>query len=142
MGSIFTGTIIQGLIILNWPNYEPQNFHGALLAWAVIAVCIFVNTVVAGLLPILEGIILLIHVLGFIATLITLVYLMPHSSAADVFFRSLNEGNWPSQGLSYLVGFIGNVATFVGKCPHLLGEMKPGLIITVATLSEQMRLFT
>lgn len=114
MGSIFTGTIIQGLIILNYPDYEPQNFHGALLAWAVIAVCIFVNTVVAGLLPVLEGLILLIHVLGFIAILITLVYLSPHSSAEDVFFRPLNEGNWPSQGLSYLIGFIGNVATFVG----------------------------
>ncbi|TRX90034.1 hypothetical protein FHL15_009135 [Xylaria flabelliformis] len=111
---IFTGTIIQGLIILNYPDYEPQNFHGALLAWAVIAVCIFVNTVVAGLLPVLEGLILLIHVLGFIAILIALVYLSPHSSAEDVFFRPLNEGNWPSQGLSYLIGFIGNVATFVG----------------------------
>ncbi|KAI3335885.1 amino acid/polyamine transporter I [Ustulina deusta] len=142
VGSIFTGTIIQGLIILNWPNYEPQNFHGALLAWAVIAVCIFVNTVVAGLLPILEGIILLIHVLGFIATLITLVYLMPHSSAADVFFRSLNEGNWPSQGLSYLVGFIGNVATFVADAAvHMAEEIEnpamnvPRAIVTTVLLN-------
>lgn len=71
------------------------------------AVCIFVNTVVAGLLPVLEGIILLVHVLGFIAILITLVCLSPHGSAEDVFFRSLNEGNWPTQGLSYCVGFIG-----------------------------------
>ncbi|KAI0015393.1 putative choline transport protein [Xylariomycetidae sp. FL0641] len=113
-GSIFTGTIIQGLIILNHPEYEPKNFHGTFLAWAVIAVCIFVNTVVAGLLPILEGTILLVHVLGFIAILTTLVYLSPHGSASDVFFRTLNEGNWSTQGLSFCVGFIGNVATFVG----------------------------
>lgn len=111
--------MIQGLIILNYPDYEPQLYHGAFLAWAVIAVSIFVNTVIAGLLPILEGLILLVHILGFIAILITLVYLSPHGSAEDVFFRSLNEGNWPTQGLSYCVGFIGNVATFVGKYSHL-----------------------
>ncbi|KAI0874238.1 amino acid/polyamine transporter I [Hypoxylon argillaceum] len=143
VGSIFTGTIIQGLIILNYPDYEPQNFHGALLAWAVIAVCIFVNTVVAGLLPVLEGLILLIHVLGFIAILITLVYLSPHSSAEDVFFRPLNEGNWPSQGLSYLIGFIGNVATFVGAdaAVHMAEEIEnpamnvPRAIVTTVLLN-------
>ncbi|TGJ88083.1 hypothetical protein E0Z10_g642 [Xylaria hypoxylon] len=141
--SIFTGTIIQGLIILNWPDYEPRNFHGALLAWAVIAVCIFVNTVVAGLLPALEGLILLIHVLGFIAILIVLVYLSPHSSVEDVFFRSLNEGNWPNQGLSYFVGFIGNVATFVGAdaAVHMAEEIEnpavnvPRAIVTTVLLN-------
>ncbi|KAI1455326.1 putative choline transport protein [Annulohypoxylon moriforme] len=126
VGSIFTGTMIQGLIILNYPDYEPHNYHGAFLAWAVIAVSIFVNTVIAGLLPILEGVILLIHVLGFIAILITLVYLSPHGTAHDVFFRPLNEGNWPTQGLSYCVGFIGNVATFVGAdaAVHMAEEIE------------------
>jgi choline transport protein len=122
--------MIQGLIILNNPNYKPKNYHGTLLAWAVIAVSVFVNTVVAGLLPVLEGIILFLHVLGFIAILITLVYLSPHSSVEDVFFRSLNEGHWPTQGLSYCVGFIGNVATFVGKCTQLLDVKRRTYLIT------------
>lgn len=128
---------------MNYPDYEPQNFHGTLLAWAVIAVCIFVNTVIAGLLPVLEGIILLIHVLGFVAILITLLYLSPHSSVEDVFFRSLNEGHWPSQGLSYLVGFIGNVATFVGAdaAVHMAEEIEnpalnvPRAIVTTVLLN-------
>lgn len=47
--------------------------------------CIFANTVVAELLSVLEGVILLVHILGFIAVLITLVYLSPHSSAGDIF---------------------------------------------------------
>ncbi|KAI1373486.1 amino acid/polyamine transporter I [Hypoxylon crocopeplum] len=146
VGSIFTGTIIQGLIILNYPEYEPHNYHGAFLAWAVIAVCIFVNTVVAGLLPVLEGVILLIHVLGFIAILITVVYLSPHGSAEDVFFRTLNEGNWPTQGLSYCVGFIGNVATFVGAdaAIHMAEEIEnaatnvPRAIVTTVLLNGSM----
>ena len=114
-GSIYTGTIIQGLIILNNPDYEAQKWQGTLLCWAVILLAVFINTVVSGLLPIIEGIILVFHILGFVAVLVPLVYLSPHGSVASVFRTSLNEGGWPTQGLSYCVGFIGNVATFVGK---------------------------
>lgn len=113
-GSIFVGTMIQGLIILNYPTYDSQQYHGTFLCWAVIAVAVFINTVISGLLPAIEGLILIFHILGFFAILITLVYLAPHGTAGDVFKTVLNEGNWRTQGLSYCVGFIGNVATFVG----------------------------
>lgn len=113
-GSIFVGTILQGLIILDNESYVSQKWHGTLLCWAVLAVAIFINTVVSGLLPMIEGIILVLHVLGFVAVLVPLVYLAPHGSAASVFKVTLNEGGWPTPGLSYCVGFIGNVATFVG----------------------------
>lgn len=86
-----------------------------LLCWAVIAVAVFINTVVSGLLPIIEGLILIFHVLGFVAVLVPLVVLSPQGSTASVFQTSLNQGGWPTQGLSYCVGFIGNVATFVGE---------------------------
>lgn len=114
-GTIFVGGIIQGLIILNHPSYEPQPYHVTLLSFAVIFVAVFINTVVSSLLPIIEGFILIFHVLGFFAILITLVYMAPHGKASVVFTTSLNAGNWPTQGISYCVGFIGNVATFVGQ---------------------------
>ena len=113
-GSVFVGTIWQGLIILDNDSYQPQKWQGTLLCWAVLAVAVFINTVVSGLLPMIEGIILVLHVLGFVAVIVPLVYLSPHGSAASVFKTVLNEGGWPTQGLSYCVGFIGNVATFVG----------------------------
>ena len=102
--------------MLNHPqSYTEHTWHGTLLSWAVVAVALFVNTVIAALLPFLEGFILILHILGFIAILIAMVYLSPHGTAHDVFFTSLNEGSWPTQGLAYCVGFIGNVATFVGE---------------------------
>lgn len=113
-GSVFVGTIWQGLIILDNDSYQPQKWQGTLLCWAVLAVAVFINTVVSGLLPMIEGIILVLHVLGFVAVIVPLVYLSPHGSAASVFKTVLNEGGWPTQGMSYCVGFIGNVATFVG----------------------------
>ena len=76
---------------------------------------VFINTIVSSLLPMIEGLILIFHVLGFFAVLITLLYMAPHGTAASVFKTSLNEGKWPTQGVSYCVGFIGNVATFVGE---------------------------
>lgn len=104
----------QGLIILDNDSYEPKKLHETLLSWAVLAVAISINTVVSGLLPTIEGIILVLHILGFVAIIVPLVYLSPHASAASVLKTVLNEGGWPTQGLSYCVGYIGNVAIFVG----------------------------
>ncbi|KAL8999879.1 MAG: hypothetical protein Q9188_005798, partial [Gyalolechia gomerana] len=123
-GSIFVATIIQGLIILNYPNYDAQQYQGTLLCWAVIAVAVFVNTIISSLLPVIEGLILVFHILGFVAIMITLDSLAPHGSASDVFQTVLNGGNWPTQGLSFCVGFIGNVATFVDADASMSEEIE------------------
>jgi len=112
--SIFAGLIIQGLIILDYPDYEPKQWQGTLLAWLVIALAVFINVVIPGLLPKFEVFILVFHCAGFIAIVAVLWVYSPHGSASSVFATSLNEGGWPTQGLSYCVGFLGNVATFVG----------------------------
>lgn len=104
----------QGLIILDNDSWEPKKWHGTLLSWAVLAVAIFINTAISGLLPIIEGIILVLYIQGFVAIIVPLVYLSPHASAASVSKTVLDEAGWPTQGLSYCVGFIGNVAIFVG----------------------------
>lgn len=126
--TIFAGTILQGLIILDHENsYMPQNWHGTLMAWLVVAVAIFVNAVIPGALPRLEVFIIVFHIAGFIAIVSVLwVFATPKNSAHFVFATSLNEGGWSTQGLSYCVGFLGNVATFVGAdaSVHLAEEVE------------------
>jgi amino acid transporter len=113
--TIFAGTILQGLIILDHPEtYTAERWHGTLLAWMVIAVAIFVNVVIPGMLPKFEIFIVVFHIAGFITIVALLWSYAPINSAHFVFTTSLNEGGWPTQGLSYCVGFLGNVATFVG----------------------------
>ena len=112
--SIFAGTIIQGLIILDNPDYASKQWQGTLLAWAVVALAIFINCIVPSLLPKFEIFILVFHLAGFVAIMTTILVMAPHGSARSVFATSLNEGGWSTQGLSYCVGFLGNVATFVG----------------------------
>ncbi len=109
------GTMIQGLIVLNYSSYVFNPLHGTLLSWASVVVAIFTNVVANSALPRIEGLILILHILGFIGILIPFVYMAPHTSAADVFDTVLNEGNWSTQSLSFCVGLIGSVAEFVGK---------------------------
>lgn len=124
--TLFAGTIIQGILILDYPDYDAKMWQGTLLTWAVIAVCIFINVVIPNLLPKFEIFILVFHIAGFIAILVTLLVMTPElGSTQSVWATSLNEGGWPTQGLSYCVGFLGNVATFVGAdaSVHLAEEV-------------------
>lgn len=114
-GGYLTGTLIQGLIALTVPSYSGTGWQGTLLYWAVIFFAVFINTVVSNLLPKFEGLILVLHIIGFFVILIPLVILAPHDSATDVFAVWLNRGNFPTQGVSFFVGLIGNVFAFVGR---------------------------
>lgn len=121
-GAFLAGTIIQGLLVLNYPHYVPHAWQGTLLIWACIFVAIFINTLLSNILPFIEGFLLLVHILGFVAIFIILVYMAPHDSAHDVFTEFFNGGNWRTQGLSTMVGLIGLVFAFVGKTFSFLLE--------------------
>ena len=122
-GGYLSGAQIQGLLVLNYPQYVPQQWHGTLLFWATILVSVFINTVVSTLLPKIEGLIFTLHVLGFLAILIVLSYMAPHSTASEVFTLFLNQGNWSTQGLSFMIGLIGMTFSFVGT--HLNSKTSP-----------------
>ena len=124
--TLFAGTMVQGVIALDYPDYEIERWHGTLLTWVVICGCIFVNVVIPAWLPRFEVFILVFHIAGFFAILVTLLVMTPElGSNASVWLTSLNEGGWPTQGVSYCVGFLGNVATFVGAdaSVHLAEEV-------------------
>ena len=94
------------------PSYVPHPWHSTLLYWSVVAFGLVINVVGgASLLPKFEGLILVLHVVGFFAVLIPLVYMSDHSSAQDVFATWVNDGGWETQGV---VGLIGVVFAFAG----------------------------
>lgn len=108
------GYQIQGLITLTNNSYHRHAWHTVLLFWASTVFTIFMNTIVGKFLPKFEGSILIIHILGFFAILLPLAILGPHQDASEVFKTLLNTGNWPTQGLSFMIGLIGSVYTFTG----------------------------
>ena len=108
------GTMTQGLIILADPSYEPQPWQSVVLYWAIIAFGVIVNTVVSRWLPMIEAMILILHIVGFFAIIISLLSLGPHAPPSQVFQLFINSGNWPTMGLSWFVGLLGNVYAFFG----------------------------
>ncbi len=73
-GGYICGTQIEAVIQLNNPDYVPQRWEGTLLFWAAIVFAVLINTVFGKLLPPIEALMLVIHVLGFFAVLVPLVY--------------------------------------------------------------------
>lgn len=65
-------TQVQGIIILNDANYSPAAWHATLMIIAVAATAILFNTFFAKKLPLIEGVILIIHVFGFFGILVHL----------------------------------------------------------------------
>lgn len=100
---------------MNNASYSPQPYQVTLLLWAAILFAVFINTVISNVLPKIEGLMLILHVVGFFAILIPLVYLAPHTDANTVFTTFLNEGGWKTQGLSFMIGLIGPVFNFLGR---------------------------
>lgn len=107
------GTIIQGLIALNVKDYVWHNWHGTLLTIAVIAFSIIFNTVLASRLPLIEGIVLILHLAGFFAIIIPLWVMAPRAHP-HVLLQFSNFGGWSSTGLSAMIGLTSPLSVLIG----------------------------
>ena len=114
-GSAFLGgTMIQGLVSLNRPEYHAERWHGTLILYAILLIALFVNTYLARLLPEIESYVLILHIVGFFCVIIPLTYLAPHHSAKEVFATFTNAGGWEDKGLSFFVGVSTSMFAFLG----------------------------
>ena len=113
-GTYLGGIIIQSLLVLNDPTYEPTRWQGTLLLFAVLAITLFVNTVLFKLLPGFELVIMFLHVAGLFLIMIPLVALAPISSNAFVWTEFTNYSGYSSSGLSFLIGQSASAVLFIG----------------------------
>ncbi|KAF8846794.1 amino acid transporter [Acephala macrosclerotiorum] len=116
----------EGLIALNLPDYVIKGWHGTLLSIGVAAFAIVWNTVLVRKLPLLEGVIVILHVFGFFAFIVVLWVMAPRSDPKVVWTDFQDNGNWGNIGLSCLVGMTGPVITLIGadSACHLSEELK------------------
>lgn len=128
--AFIVGTVIQGLIALNDQSYTPERWHGTLLVIAVTAFCIIFNWFLASKLPLVEGLVLVVHILGFFAVLISLWVLSPRAPAPEVFGTITNLGGWSTDGLSFMVGLLTPVYTLLGadSAVHMSEEIKDAAV--------------
>jgi choline transport protein len=100
------GGIIQSLIALNNPDYIPERWHATLLTIAIITSSIMFNTFLAVRLPLIEGIVLVLHLCGIFAIIIPLWVLAPRAPAHVALLKFVNNGGWPTTGLSAMIGLV------------------------------------
>lgn len=107
------GTIIQGLIVLNVPDYVWHNYHGTLLSIAVIVFSIMFNTVLASRLPLIEGMVLILHLTGIFVIIIPLWVMAPRAHP-HVLLEFSDNGGWSSTGLSAMIGLTSTMSVLIG----------------------------
>ena len=114
--SFLVSTSTQALVELNYPGYKPHVWHATLMFYALISLSVFVTTAGARVFPKFEAIVLTLHVAGFFAILITIVYLAPKNSASKVFHNFINGGEFETDAQSWLVGTVSVMFLFIGRC--------------------------
>ena len=96
ISAFLAGALLQGLIILNNPDtYVPKPWHTTLIAMCItICVAIF-NIFLANHLPLIEGVILVLHFAGFLAVVVVLWVLGPRTPSAMV-WNNFVDAEWGS----------------------------------------------
>ena len=127
----YAASLIQGMVVLGQPNYSPQPWHLVLISFAVVSFAVLINTRGGMLLPRFEGLMLVLHILGFFAVLIPMAVLPTHQTASEVFTMFMNGGNLPTQGLSFMVGTLGMLLSFCGAdgAIHMSEEIENASIV-------------
>ena len=74
---------MQGMIVVTHPNYVPEPYQAYLFVVMVATFALFVNTFLARHLPRLEGIVFVLFILAFMATLVVLWVLGPRLTAGE-----------------------------------------------------------
>lgn len=97
-----------------------------MLVIALVTFCQLFNTFLAGQLPLVEGIVLVLHLAGFFAILIPLWVCGEPSNTKEVFTTFTDGGGWGSIGLSCLVGMLSPIFSFIGpdSATHMSEELR------------------
>ncbi|ERF74073.1 hypothetical protein EPUS_08121 [Endocarpon pusillum Z07020] len=129
-GAFIVGTILQGLITLHVSTYEPQPWHGTLMTMAVGCGVVVFNTCFAKKLPFVEGLLLMLHVVGLFAIIIPLWVLAPRNNTKAVFTEFTNNGGWSTNGVSFMIGLLPLVLSVLGfdSSVHMAEEVENAAI--------------
>lgn len=101
-------------MVQNDPTYGYHRWHGTLLIFAVMLVVFLVNSIGTKLLSLVEGFVLVLHLSGFLAILVPLLYFSRHGSSKEVWATFTDSAGWGSNGLAWFVGLISANLPLIG----------------------------
>ncbi|KAF2214872.1 hypothetical protein CERZMDRAFT_110431 [Cercospora zeae-maydis SCOH1-5] len=119
--------MVETMILLMDPEADVSRLYQAtLLLYCFLVLCIGFNIFCTQQLPLAEGILLFVHVLGFFVFLLVFWIMGDHAPAERVFREFHDGGGWGSTGLSCLVGLSTPIWCFIGPDAgaHMSEELK------------------
>ncbi len=111
---------IQGLVVLNWPNYGFERWHTTLMMWCILLGAYVINVWAVRILPVTEMFSGACHILFFIILTIVMIVLGHRNGAtADfVFTTFIDETGWDSKGVAFFIGLLPCIWCIVGKSTY------------------------
>lgn len=119
--------MVQTMVLLVSPEADISRlWQSTLLLYCFLFLAVGFNIFCAQQLPLAEGILLFVHVLGFFVFLLIFWIMGDHAPAQRVFTEFHDGGGWGNTGLSCLVGLATPVWCFIGPDAgaHMSEELK------------------
>ena len=100
---------------MNNSAYVAHPWHGTLLVIAIVTFAIVFNVSLSKQMPIIQCIILVLHVAGLFAIIIPLLVMtLSHNDGQAAVVRFYNGGNWPTKGLATMIGLLTPLGSMLG----------------------------
>ncbi|KAK6700503.1 hypothetical protein SNK05_013315 [Fusarium graminearum] len=109
------GTQIQGLIVLNYPDYVFERWHGTMLFWAILICSAAICALCSNTLPLIEKFTLVFHVGFFIIIIITMAVVSPTKHTPE----------FTNDAVAWSIGLLSSCYVLIGYdgATHLSEEM-------------------
>lgn len=123
----FTAYIIQGIVSENYPTYVPQRWHLTLMIIAMLLIQALMNMYTFRLIPWIEALAGVLHVVLFIIFIGVLWGTAPTRHSANfVFLEGSAYSGWNSRYVSWNLGLLTPIWGFVGfdGAIHMSEEVK------------------
>ncbi|RDH33974.1 amino acid permease-domain-containing protein [Aspergillus welwitschiae] len=107
VGPYLVGTEIQGLLVQNYPSYNPEGWHGTLLVFAVLFLPLLVNIFARRLLAPVEVLSGVIHILSYPAIMVVMIVLGQRHTNDFVWTEFVtDQSGWHDKGVIYSIGLL------------------------------------
>jgi hypothetical protein len=108
--------LIQALISFNNATYEPKRWQATCIYWAIVLLAYVTNIWGYRVLHMVGNVMMVLHIVFFVAVLLCAVILPPaRNSASFVFTEFINLTGWESDGVAWCLGMLTSAYTMVGK---------------------------
>ncbi|KAG9192505.1 hypothetical protein G6011_11239 [Alternaria panax] len=120
-------TMLQGIIVLNYPDYSYQRWHGTMLYWAFLGLATLVNVFAIRSMQWILHATFALHVVLWLVLVVVICVVSPTKHSAEFIFATyINESGWSSDGVAFSIGLLSSTYVLAGydSATHLTEEMK------------------